>query len=476
MITLQVNNNKFKASGNLKVLNRVYKALKIKHPNAFFIRPHMPRGWDGMVEYMSEHGYCRMGLLPKVASLIEESGEEYIIEDSRKLLEINKIPHKIGKFEARQYQVEAAESIVYNSVGDLPYHRGIIGAATNAGKSLIAAMIHFSFKGSKTIIILNNKPLYDQFIQDMPHLFDKDWGYMQGKNIKWGNVMVCMLQTLNNNLYRYKVELASFNCVLFDECHLAASKTSKKVLTSLYNTEIRVGLSGSALLHKDKTKNMDIESFFGPIVYTIKNLELMDMGYSTPVVVKIIMGNSKVKIVGDYMAEYNKGIIESQEREDITVSRVNFYLKRGIYPIIIICRFHNHVEKLYNRLQGEFGDKYKIAYLHHKVKEREKILNNFKEGKSDILVSSLLIKIGQNIPLIKYMLNASSGDSHINALQIIGRLIRTHKSKDKVIFEDFYDKGRYLMRHSKHRIIHYRNEGFKIIELYKKSPEYKKKL
>lgn len=476
MITLEINNNKFKASGNLKVLNRIYKDLKVRHPGAYFVRPHMPRGWDGKIDYMTEQGYCRTGLLPLVASLIEKYEEEYITIDNRKLLEINKIPRSIGNFKAREYQIEAVESIVYNTVGDISYPRGIIGAATNAGKTLITAMIHSSFNNAKTIILINNKLLFDQFMDDMPQLFGDGWGYMQGKNIKWGNIMICMLPTLYNNLYKYQAQIATFNVVLFDECHLAASKTSKKVLTALYNTEVRVGLSGSALLHKDKTKNMDIESFFGPEVYSIKNMDLMEMGYSTPLVVKIIMGNSLIKIPGDYTQEYNLGIIESKEREDIIIERLRFYLSRKIYPILITCRFHNHVENIFNRIKLEFGDKYKITYIHHKVKDRKKILDDFKVGKSDILVSSLLIKIGQNMPLIRYMLNASSGDSHINVLQLVGRLIRTHKSKSKVYLEDIYDKGSYLMRHSKHRILHYKKEGFKVLELYKKSPNYKKKL
>lgn len=476
MITIEVNNNKFKVSGNLKVLNKIYNDLRIKHPNAYFVRSYMPRGWDGKIGYMSEQGYCRTGLLPLVTSLIDNYGEVYTTIDNRKLLEINKIPHNIGLFNARDYQIDAVESIVYNTIGDLPYPRGIIGAATNAGKSLMAAMIHYSFSNSRTIILLNNKLLFDQFMEDMPGLFGNDWGYMQGSNIKWGRVMLCMLPTLHNNLYKYSEQIASFNIVIFDECHLASSKTSKKVLLALYNTEIRVGLSGSALLHKDKTKNMDIESFFGPEVFKIKNTELIEMGFSTPLIVKIIMGNSIVKIKGDYTKEYNEGIINSKEREDIIVSRIRFYLSRGVYPILVICRFHNHVENLYKRLELEFGNNYKISYIHHKVNNRSSILNDFKIGKVDILVSSLLIKIGQNMPLIRYMINASSGDSHINVLQLIGRLIRTHKSKDKVYLEDIYDKGSYLMRHSKHRILHYKKEGFKVIELYKKSPQYKKKL
>ena len=71
------------------------------------------------------------------------------------------------------------------------------------------------------------------------------------------------------------------------------------------------------------------------------------------------------------------------------------------------------------------------------------------------------------MPLIQYMQNAASGDSQINALQLIGRAIRIHESKDKVYYEDFWDEGYYLRKHSLHRLKYYKQQRFKVIELWK---------
>jgi superfamily II DNA or RNA helicase len=255
--------------------------------------------------------------------------------------------------------------------------------------------------------------------------------------------------------------------VIFDECHLITSKTNKKVMTALYNTIIRVGLSGTPFSHKDPTKNMDVRSFFGDEVYKIKNTELMDLGYSTPIVIKIIKGNTKIKIKGDYDEEYKQGISASAERTERSLERIGFYLRRGHSPILIVGRYHEHVENLYEAIQGRFGDDYRVRYIHHKIKDRKEILDLFKAGEVDILVASLIIKLGQNMPLIRYMQNAAGGDSAINALQLIGRAVRKHASKKKVYYEDFWDEGAYLRRHSKHRIAWYKKEGFKVIEQQK---------
>lgn len=468
MIKIELNNNKFQLKGDIIILNKVYEDMKVKHPNAYWLRPHMEKGWDGKIKYLTDAGYAKAGLLSLATSLIEKYGEEYYIVDRRSALEFNEIPPEINEFKARDYQVEAVESIVYNEVAGVPYQRGVIAAATNAGKTLMAAMLYKSFPDAKCLILVNNVDLYKQFLDDMPKMFGDNWGYMQGKNIKWADIMVCMTPTLRNRLDEFSRKLAPYNMLLFDECHLITSKTNKKVMTALYNTVIRVGLSGTPFAHKDPTKNMDVRAFFGDQTYAISNMELMDAGYSTPIVIKIWKGNTKIKIKGDYDEEYRQGISLSRERTRKTLERLDYYVRRSCYPILVVGRYHQHVESLHRSIQSRFGHKLRVAYIHHKIKDRKEILDRFKRGDIDILISSLIIKLGQNIPLIRVMINAAGGDSMINALQLVGRAIRKHKSKTKVYYEDFYDEGYYLKRHSKHRLQYYRHQGFKIIEHWKK--------
>ena len=450
------------------MLNRVYEDMKVKHPNQWYLRPHMPPGWDGKIKFITDSGWAKAGLLPMVTSLIENYEEEYDIIDRRNALEFKEIPLSIPGFEKRPYQTEAVESIVYNEVAGIPFQRGIIGAATNAGKTIIAAMLYKSFVDAKCLILVNNKDLYDQFLDDMPTMFGDKWGYMQGKKVKWANIMVCMTPTLRNRLSEFSRKLASYNMVVFDECHLITSKTNKKVMTMLYNTLIRVGLSGTAFGHKSPINNMDVRAFFGEQTYTISNIELMDRGFSTPIVIKIVKGNTTVKIKGDYDEEYRQAITNNRERERVSLKRTEFYLRRGCHPVLIVGRYHEHVERLARVYTARFGDRYRVSFVHHKVKNRKEIIDKFKRGEIDILISSLIIKLGQNMPLIRYMQNAASGDSQINALQLIGRAIRAHESKKKVYYEDFWDEGYYLRRHSKHRLEYYRKQTFKVIELWKK--------
>jgi superfamily II DNA or RNA helicase len=465
-ITLIVNNNKVKLEGPLRCLNILREKFKIRNPNAFWIRGYMPKGWDGYMRYITESGYVVTGLLPQVLNLIKEEGYGFKIQDTR----VEELPGIIGKGIGNKtyfpHQVEAMKALLMNEVGGIPFTRGIINAAVNAGKTLMMLGMYKAFKNKKALVVLNNSQLYNQFLQELPEYLGDDLGYIQGKKVKLGNFTVAMAQSLAQNLGRYKSYLANVDMVFIDECHLSTSKTYKSIINQLFNTTIRVGLSGTPLMHKDKTKNQNIKGFFGEVVYEIKSLELMDKGISTPIVIKIVPGNSKFSQGNEYRDEYQRCITENKERTAKSIERAKFNIKRGRLPILIVAQFHDHVENLYKAYVANFGHKYRIEFIHHKIKNREEILQRYKDGKVDILISSMIIKIGQNMPLIRYMQNAGGGDSAINVNQLTGRAVRKDDSKSKVYFEDFWDMGEYLKRHSKHRYTYYKNEGFKVIVLF----------
>lgn len=465
MITINMNNNTFNCKGNIKVLNEIRKAIRVRNPNAFYLRRFMPKGWDGFNQYMTDTGTCMMGLLPTVIGLIKSMNEPYEVKDFRKPIEVLPLPKSIGGMIPRDYQIKGANSILNNTVDGIPYIRGIIGADVNAGKTMIAALIINSLQ-LKSIILINNAPLFKQFLKDMPILFN-DWGYIQGSKIKWGKVMVVMAQTVSSRSEELRYKLNEYQVLIFDECHLLPNKTNKRVVKLLTQTVVRVGLSGTPFNHKDKTKNMDVRAFFGEVMFGIGTQELIDGGFSSRLVIKILKGNEETIIKGNYQKEYERGITINAKRNDKIHKRVAFYLKRKKYPLMVVCKYHQHVELMYKDLQIIFGDKYKVSYIHHKVKDRDQRLNQFKDGKIDIMVASLIIKIGQNMPLMKTLINAAGGDSSIQVIQIMGRILRTDKDKSKKYMDDFFDLGAYLQLHSKHRIKYYKSKGFELLELYK---------
>jgi superfamily II DNA or RNA helicase len=109
----------------------------------------------------------------------------------------------------------------------------------------------------------------------------------------------------------------------------------------------------------------------------------------------------------------------------------------------------------------------RVEMVHHKTVNRAKLIKEFKEGNIDILIGSMIVKRGKNFPLMKAMIHAGGGDSEADILQLFGRATRTHKDKQYTFFEDFFDEGNYLKRHSKHRLMAFKRENLEVIEKYK---------
>jgi superfamily II DNA or RNA helicase len=468
---LEINNNKIHIEASSAVLNAIREAdeFRYRNPNAFHMRKFMPRGWDGYMRHLSDAGYMPMGLFPRLIKYLDANKYEYEIDDLRKIPEFTGIPTSIGGVLARDYQDEGVRNVVTNYVGGIYFPRGIINAAPNAGKTHIMMALHKSFKKARTLILLKDSSLFDQFLRDMPKVFkEKEWGYIRGKNIKWGPITIAMAQTLTQHVSKYKRELEAIDIMLIDECDQSNNKTIKNIVTHAYNATVRVGLSGTVFkrkLAKDRTKNEFLYSFFGEELLIINNKELMDRKISAPIVVKISIGNRFLPSGLTYDREYHDHITASNQRNQVVADRVKFYLNRGKTPILVACTFHEHVELLYDLFRKKWGLEYKIDYAHVDKKDKAATIERFRTGEIDILVASKVVNRGQNLPLIKVIINAAGGDGPAVPLQLLGRGSRIHESKTKTYFEDFMDAGDHLMHHSKHRLSYYKAEGFKIILL-----------
>lgn len=465
MITINLTNHKSKVLCTLEELKYLRSILRLKVPGAFFSNAYRNRTWDGFAYYITDSGYISTGLLPELIKILDEKNWEYEINDNRHDFGYHKVPKRVGKLELRGYQKESVESVVNNYVAGTYFPRGILNEATNAGKNLIAAALFKSYpEDKKLIFIVNRQHLYKQAIKEISELIGtNEVGYIGSNGIKWNRFMICMAQTLNSKLFSVRSQLSKFDICIADEGHYASSNTYKEILAVLDNCYVKVAMSGTTLNHKDKNKNKKIESFFGNILHKVSNDTLIKLGFSTRPIITISWGNTLVKLPGDYKGEETQGLIKSKERNGAVIKRVSTHITKDRLPILLVCKYHNHTELVYKKVKKKFPN-LRVKFIHVKVKDRLEILEEFRDGKLDILVSSKLIKEGQNLPLIRALILACGGDSVIDVLQIVGRALRKHHSKDKVYIDDFKDKGSYLSRHSKHRIKVYKEEKFKIID------------
>ncbi len=464
-IIIHVRNGQCKLATSINHIHTLRQEFRIRVPGAFYSPAYRQRRWDGYAYYITESGYFSTGLLIKVCDFLKKEGYKYHLEDERSSFKHKTIPTKLGKLTLRKYQLASVKAIVLNYYDKLYFPRGILDEATNAGKNLIAAALFKSYpEDKKLIFVVNRQHIYIQAKKELGDLVGKnEIGYIGPDGIKWNRFMICMAQSIASKIHSLKDQLSQFDISVVDEAHYASSKTYKDILHKLESSYVRLGMSGTPFKHKDKNKNEKILSFFGPTLYKISNDDLIKGGFSTKPIVTILQGNTLINIKGDYKQEETLGLIKSKERNKVLIKRVRTHIAKNRLPLLVVAKFHNHTELLYKKISKNFPDLV-VKFIHVKVSNRMEILKEFKEGKIDILISSKLIKEGQNLPLIRSMIMACGGDSVIDVLQIVGRALRKHKSKKLIYIDDFWDKGAYLKRHSLHRLKVYKTEGFKITD------------
>lgn len=470
----------------LKYATKLYNEFAIRHPNAFYLRTRQRgmQNWDGKIKYITKTGQFKIGLLPSVYKRCIELGIKPIIVDMRQPLpKVSKVVTQIGKYKLRPEQEKAVKAILSNKLGETSFQIGVLDYTVNAGKTLIMSALYLSYKKQlKTLLITNDSDWLnqarDEFKQYLP---GEDITFVQGKVLNWNNFTIGMVQSISRNMRYYQNELAKIDMVLIDEADQGSSKQYQNVITRLFNTRVRIGLSGTiymSKLAKDKVKNMNLRCFFGDVLAEFKLKDSIKKGYSTKTIVKTVegkpwFGNWESDCMS-YNEIYDDSITNNKIAWTLALDRLKWNLNQGRYPALVVCKHIAHCENLYEFFKERLDNTHNIAYVHVNTptKLRQQIMKDFREGKIDILVSTTIIARGKNFPKLRYLLNTASMDSQEKSIQFLGRLVRKDESKSKVYLDDLHYPGNYLSRHGNHRRKYYQDQGLKVIRLSKLWDKY----
>lgn len=469
MITIEITNNVCTMFGPKKETLKMYNEMKVRNPNAYHLRRFMPRGWDGKIDYIKESGKFDTGLLARIIKKAESLDIVVKLEDNRHydILLKAKVRKKLrGDLRLREDQVDAVKAVVENTIKEIPHPRCTLKVATHGGKTFISCGIYNAYR-APTIFVMNSKELFIDALRDIPKMLDCKVGYIGNGKVVMGDFMICMVKSLQNKLNDKTIKqwLATCQVGIWDEGDMAGNKTNKSVIKSLYNTVVRVALSGTinaSPLKKDLVKNLTIESIFGEQIYQITNRQLIDKGLSSEVKVKFVEGNTNdySKSI-TYAEQIELGIIKNKKRNKKIISRIKYHLSKGRDYQLIILQRHEHIKRVFKLLQKQdLG--VSIDWVHHSRKDRFQVTKDFMDGKINILIGSMILKRGKNFKQMTYMLNGGGGKSPANILQLLGRAFRGCR-----VYEDMYDEGFYLKKHSRKRDIYYRNEKLEVVNKYK---------
>ena len=241
------------------------------------------------------------------------------------------------------------------------------------------------------------------------------------------------------------------NDLVVSNCHQAKSMSIQTIAKKCLNAEYRIGLTGT--LPTVDADNYNIHGYLGPTIFKQKTKDLQDLG----ILSNISIVNLLLKYPED-MIEKNKNRPYTEEIETITTyserNKVFDFIFNKIddkQNSIILCHKIDHLKAIEEYLIENLPDKYSVYIVYGDIKptERENIRKLMDVEENVILLGTYAtLSTGINIRRIHHVIFASSYKSKIKILQSIGRGLRTHDSKEKMVLWDLVDDLRWTTRNN----------------------------
>jgi superfamily II DNA or RNA helicase len=456
----------------------IREAFSVKNEAAFFIRQKYGRYLPQRTYAITPAGRFEPGLYFEIRKFLTNKQFVGEVNTDEQLLTVIKPSKRWEKnpqystdlvplsLPLRDYQEEIVKKAL--NIG-----RGTIVLATAGGKTLTAASLLtklFLLYGQsfKCLYIVPDLGLVEQTSKDfqtynVPFSVSK-WTGTNALDVSC-NIIVAnlgILQSKNSDLSW----IQNIDALIVDEVHKIRKGNEINKIIKLIKTPIRYGFTGT--MPENLLDQWNIIGKIGPIVYEKNSYELRLENFISNVQIQILKLCYKEDPFKDlvfsktnlYRAEQNF-LIRNTFRNNI-ISKLVCKVQNNT---LVLVDFIVHGELLYSSIKSACPDKH-VYFIRGEVEisEREKI-RKLMEDRTDVVVVAIskIFSTGINIKNLHYIVFACSGKAKIKIVQSIGRGLRLHKDKDKLIIFDIADDFKYSTSHMEKRIMLYEKEKIKHI-------------
>lgn len=345
------------------------------------------------------------------------------------------------RYELRNYQKEASKAAV-QAMRD--GKSGLLILPTGAGKSLIIADIASNIS-SPLLVFCPSKEILEQNVDKFKSYNIYDFGVYSAsagsKDIK--RITFATIGSVNN----HREDFSQFKYILIDEAHFVNSKEGmyhdfiqeqKRVVVGLTATPYRLTRSmfGSELKFLTRTR----PRIFTDILYCCQIGELLSKGYLAELQYFDVSGKISFDInrvrVNSTGSDYDeRSLFQEYQRSGFAQDLFNWTL-RVLNPkdatkrngILVFTRFVQESEDLVRNLKMN-GIRAEFVTGETPKKEREKILEDFKAKKIQVVANASVLVTGFDYPALDTIILASPTKSLARYYQQVGRIIRPYPNK-----------------------------------------------
>ena len=410
------------------------------------------------------------GLTTTIKSYIEKNfpGTEIQISDELQKTLNPKFDNTLSaqlQFELRDYQKDIVDLCIDKG-------RGVVLLATAGGKTLtFANLLQSIYNGVpnkqtwKVLVIVPDLGLVNQTFGDfqkynVTFTYSKWTGNNElnlGSNVVIANLGILQSKNTDTDWVKF-VDL-----LIIDEVHKLRKDNKINKLIKSVKTPRKFGFTGT--LPEELQDQWNIIGKIGDVLFEKRSFELREESY---------VANAEASI---FNIIYNKILLYN--REDLTdpgawyrmeqefiqenkfrnnfIGKICNGLKNNVLVLIDLIA---HGENLYSTISSMCPDK-QVFFIRGEVEvdDRDKIKQIMEKDNNVICIAiSKIFSTGISINNIHYIVFAGGGKAKVKILQSIGRGLRLHANKEKLMLIDIADQLRYASEHSDRRLELYKNE------------------
>lgn len=365
----------------------------------------------------------------------------------------------------RDYQKNALSAAVEK-------RRGVLWLPTGSGKTEIATALMKVTPSCRWLFLVHRAQLVKQSADRFQQRTGEEAGMLGGGHDSVKRVTFATFQTLSNaykpqnqdnpKYQRVRKLIAAAGGIIVDECHVLPARTFLELTKKAQKAEFRIGLSATPFSRGD-SGSLHLVGALGPTIFRLKVEELADRNAIIKPTIKFVEVHQPIPTPAvnprrAWKHVYRDGIEHSQVRNAKIVQMV----KGAEVPSLVFVTGLDHMEILVEQFSNA-GIPCAGIYGATPQDERESIIELLKKGDLEVLVATVVLQEGVDIPNLRSVIVASGGKSTIAAIQRAGRAMRTSDGKNRAIIIDMWDTGnKILERHAKKRKRAYEKEGFNV--------------
>jgi superfamily II DNA or RNA helicase len=464
------NTNKLLFKCEPELFNAVREFFSVENPNAKFLRKR--NKFIPLRKYaITPTGQCDLGLFWEIRRYLIDKQIPTAVNISEDLTRIFTPVNTDNIFTnfshtLRDYQLEVIEKAIKTGTGTC-----VLG--TGAGKTLTtAALIENFFRSSKNkdtfkcLVIVPDLGLvsqtYNEFIDCGTSFKISKWTG-SNKCDYTANVIICNIGILQSQ-FTENDWVRFIDLLIVDECHKIKSDNKISKIIGKIKTYHRYGFTGT--LPEDQFDKWSIIGKLGPVIYEKSSYNLRIEKFLTSVEVKVLnlsYNESVPKLTdNDYRNELE--FIYSNNKRNTFITSLCLKLQSNT---LILVNHIAHGESLLSYFETLNTNSHKVFFIRGdvEVEERDRIKKIMESNNNIICIAiSAIFSTGVNIKNLHNIVFAAGGKSFIRTVQSIGRGLRLHEGKEKLLILDLCDNLHYGNKHSDKRKQIYTKEQIKFID------------